>query len=214
MKTRLSYSLALIGSFLLTSLTLSAADNLLQNGDFEEGESQWSTFIPDDAQNAGCSWSVSTDAPHEGSQAGQISCMSDARFALVNFVKGYEFVEGKKYKVTAWVKAGADFQPLADTPGYIMRVSMFGAEGASLGGDGGLFYLGSGNKAVRGPDTKAFNDQELPKEWTKLEGVFEASPGIARLNVCLFIWKGTGSFFIDDVTLEEVADSTELTPTE
>jgi hypothetical protein len=201
----------LLSSLLLTlSLPLLAADNLLQNGDFEEGQGSWSTFVPTEAQESGATWALSDKEVHGGSQAGEMSCTQDARFALLNFVKGHDFSAGKRYKVTAWVKAGSSFVPQSGTPGYAIRVSMF----ADGGGDGGLFYLGTGNKAVAGPDTRVFNDQDLPKDWTKLEGVFQVNPGTARVNVCLFIWKGTGSLFLDDVSLEEVDDSVPLTPTE
>ena len=198
--------------FILSLGPLLAGDNLLTNGDFESGEGGWAPFIPEDAKNSDCKYAVTETAPHGGAQAGEISCATDARFAIVTYVKGHEFANGTRYRVSAWVKTGADFQPAAGTPGYVLRISMFADEGTTQGTDDSLFYLGTGNTAVRSADASPLNNQDCPKEWTRLEGVFDVSPGTAKLNVCLFIWKGTGSMFIDDVVLEQVDESVPVSP--
>ncbi len=74
----------------------------------------------------------------------------------------------------------------------MVRVSMFNDPSGSQGTADGLFYVGMSG-GVKGPDTSSFKDQEIPKEWTKVEGVFEVVPDTARMNACAFIWKGTGT---------------------
>lgn len=190
------------------------AENLLENGDFEDGAKNWSAFVPPDAQPFECSFAPTDTTPHEGSSAGELSSKGDARFAAVNYVKGYEFQPGERFRVSAWVKAGDNFVRQEGTAGYCLRVSMFADAGSTQNADDGMFYLGTNNVAVRGSDVSLMKDQEIPTKWTKLEGVFEVAPNTAKLNVCIFVWKGTGSFLIDDVTLEKVDNSVELTPTD
>jgi peptidoglycan/xylan/chitin deacetylase (PgdA/CDA1 family) len=184
-------------------------DNLLSNGGFEEGTKGWSIFAPPDAQGADAKIDATGDAPHEGGQAGAMSCSAPVRFAIVNFVKGTNFVPGDRMRISAWVKAGSDFQPQPGTPGFMVRVSMFNDPSGSQGTSEGLFYVGMSG-GVKGPDTSSFKDQEIPKDWTKVEGVFEVVPDTARMNACAFIWKGTGTLFVDDFRLEAVDKSTPL----
>lgn len=192
-----------------TSDTVAPGDNLLANGGFEEGSRAWSIFAPPDAQGADAKLDTSGEGAHEGGLAGVMSCTAPVRFAIVNFVKEVDFIPGDRYRVSAWVKAGADFQAEAGSPGFVLRVSMFTDATGSQGGSEGLFYVGL-NGAVKGPDTSAFRDQGVPTEWTKVEGVFEVVPDTVKMNACAFIWKGSGSLYVDDFRLEPVAKTTPL----
>ncbi len=89
-----------------------------------------------------------------------------------------------------------------------MRVSIF-ADMGTIDAERSLFYVGP-NKALRTNDTSSFSGQEIPREWTKIEGVFDMSADAASINVCLFMWNATGSVYVDDVVLEEVDASTPL----
>ncbi len=192
-----------------TSNAVVLGDNMLTNGGFEEGSRGWSIFAPPDAQGADAKLDTTGEGAHEGGLAGIMSCSSPVRFAIVNFVKGTSFVVGDRYRISAWVKAGADFQAQPGTPGFVVRVSMFRDETGSQGGTDGLFYVGL-KGAVNGPDTSVFNDQGVPTEWTKVEGVFEIVPDTVRVNACAFIWKGAGTLYVDDFRLEPVDKTTPL----
>lgn len=195
-----------------TSAPSTPGYNILENGDFEADLTRWALFAPS-VEGLG-ELHITTDAPHEGAQAGALTSSEAIRYAMVNYAKIGTFVPGGRYRVTAWVRASQDFEPMPGTPGFMLRVSIFPSSPGSIAEftnpAEGAFYLGSGNKAIRGGDVSSFNDQEIPRVWTKLEGVLEISPEAAALNVSIFVWKGTGSFFVDDVALEEVDASTPL----
>ncbi|WP_309398369.1 carbohydrate binding domain-containing protein [Cerasicoccus maritimus] len=187
-----------------------AAENLLYNGDFEDSETNWSLFAPGDASTVGCSWSVTTEDPHSGTCAAEMQSPEAVRYGIVNYVKDHVFTPGQRYRVTAWVKAGDDFQPKFDSPGFLLRVTMFATERGWENATNGIIYLGVDDAVVRGGDVSVFEGQTMPTKWTKLEAVFEASPDTAKMNVSLFVWKGSGSFYVDDVSLELVEDSTPI----
>jgi hypothetical protein len=121
-------------------------------------------------------------------------------------------------RVSAWIKAGEGFQAEPNTPGFVLRVTMFTDEKDEGGGmapaQDSSFYLGLNGTAVRGQNTAPFVNQEIPSEWTKVEGVFETSSDATKMNVGIFIWKGTGSLLVDDVEVEAVPDSVPLSPTQ
>ncbi|CAN5795008.1 hypothetical protein BH09VER1_BH09VER1_19400 [soil metagenome] len=185
-----------------------AGENLVANGDFENDKVGWSVFSPPDSLGGMPTLDVAGDGPHGGSASGAMSCTSPVRFAIVNFVNG-TWTEGDRFRVSAWVRASSDYQPQSGTPGFMVRVTMFPHEGSSIAPEDGLFYLGL-NKATKGPDTGGYNDQGVPTTWTKVEGVFQIPAGTARLNVCGFIWKGSGTLFFDDFRLEPVDKSVPL----
>ncbi|WP_269537335.1 carbohydrate binding domain-containing protein [Cerasicoccus fimbriatus] len=187
------------------------AENLLYNGDFEESESNWSLFAPGDASVSGCGWSITLEDPHGGTSAAVLTSPEAVRYGIVNYVKDQVFMPGQRYRVTAWVKAGEDFQPSVSSPGFLLRVTMFATEVGWDNATDGILYLGANDKVMRGKDISVFDGQVMPTEWTKLEAVFEASPDTAKMNVSLFVWEASGSFYVDDVSLELVDDSTPLT---
>lgn len=188
----------------------SSGNNLLSNGDFANGMAGWSLFVPPEAQGGEPKFDLTSEEPREGGQCAVMSCTSPVRFAIVNYVQGMKFAAGDRYRVSGWIRAGKGFEPENRTPGFIVRVSMFAGEGTTQNARDGLFYLGLNNQAVRGPDVSIFNGQGVPETWTKVEGVFEVAPDTVRLNVCAFIWKGTGRLYVDDFRLESVDKSTPL----
>lgn len=185
-----------------------SAQNLIRNGDFEKGTSNWSLFAPADAKEHKSGLAVSSQGAHAGTNCAVLSSAGPARYGMVNYVAGHRFAPGQRFRVTAWVKAGEDFEPVAGTPGFLIRVTMFASASGWESATDGMFYLGAGDKTVRGKETGGFNNQAIPTEWTKVEGVFEASPDTAKMNVSVFVWKGSGSFYVDDVTLELLEGST------
>lgn len=191
---------------------LADAENLLQNGDFEQGTQSWSLFAPDESQLSDCGFTVTQDAPHGDDNEAKLSSSQSVRYGIVNYVKDHDFEPGQRFRVSAWVKAGEDFVSESGTPGYILRVTMYSTDDGWENATNGSIYLGTDDRLVRVKDVSSFANQDIPQKWTKLEAVFEISPDTAKLNVSAFVWEASGSFYVDDVVLELVSDSTRLTP--
>ncbi len=180
------------------------AENLLTNGDFESGTKGWSLYDPVKSSAADCQFQVVADSPHEGSGTMELSSASPSRYAVLQYLKGANFAPGQKYRVSAWVRAGEDFEAKAGTPGFVLRVSMFGPNFSNSG----MYFLGFGGMGGDSPAVLA--GQEVPKTWTKIEGVFEMAANVEKVNVCLLVDSGTGHVYVDDVAIERVPDATPL----
>jgi len=212
-KSHLLYLLSLCSAAGISSLP---AQNLVTNGDFEKGTAGWTIFAPPDAKE--CNPQLEAVAGgRDNSQAGQMSCSAPTRFAITNYLKKGTYGQGQRLRVSAWVKAGEDFEPQASTPGFVIRVTMFtdgeGPGGGMAPAQDGSFCIGLNGTAIRGNDIASLNDQGVPKEWTKVEGVFETSPDVTNMNVAVFIWKGSGKLLVDDVVIEPVDETVALSPT-
>lgn len=211
----LSIKIFLVGLALALGMVASArAQNLLSNGDFESGRTSWAIFIPKESEGADCDFEVVKEGPRGGEQCVELRGTSPVRWAISSYVKKNLMPSpGERLRVSAWVKAGKDFQSVPGTPGFAIRVSMFSAEqgpdGQLRGAQNGLVYVGI-NKVVQNVNHAPLNDQTIPEEWTKVEGVFETSPDLDSMNVSLIIVKGTGTFYFDDVVLEHVDESVPL----
>ena len=195
-----------LGIFLAAAAGVQA-QNLVTNGNFELGTKGWAPFIPDDAKPNECKVEVSTKNPHEG-QSLCLSCNAVSRFAATTVIKDVETVPGDRYRISLWVRAGDDFQPAAGTPGFMARVTFFSDPKTWAPADGGNFHLAIGNRTAIGSPPSSV--EELPKTWTKTEGVFEIPPNTAFMNIALYVLKGTGSVFIDDIVMEKVDSTTPL----
>jgi hypothetical protein len=183
------------------------AQNLFTNGDFEIGTEGWAAFVPDEAKPNDCKVEVSGENPHEG-QSLRLSCSGASRFAATTVIKGTDWVPGDRYRVSLWARAGEDFLPAQGTRGFMIRIGFFSDPVAWTPASGGSFHLMTGNHTSVGGTPTA--DEELPKKWTKMEGVFEIPADTAMVNAALFIWKGTGSVYVDDLVLEKVDATTPL----
>lgn len=183
------------------------AQNLFANGDFEIGTKGWAPFVPDDSKPNDCKIEVSSENPHEG-QSLRLSCNGTSRFAATTVIKGMDWVPGDRYRVSLWARAGDDFQPTPGTPGFMIRIGFYSDPTSWAPADGGNFHLTMGNQtSLGGAPTRA---EELPKTWTKMEGVLEIPPNTAMVNTAIFICKGTGSVYVDDLVLEKVDNTTPL----
>lgn len=178
------------------------SENLLANGDFESGARGWSLYDTVKSSAAACQFQVVADSPHGGSGAMELSSASPSRYAALQYLKSANFAPGQKYRVSAWVRAGEDFEAKAGTPGFLLRVSMFGPNFSNSG----MYFLGF--NGMGGDSAAVLAGQEVPKTWTKIEGVFEMAANVEKVNVCLLVDSATGHVYVDDVSIERVADST------
>lgn len=178
------------------------SENLLANGDFENGSRGWSLYDPVKSSSAACQFQVVADTPHGGSGTMELSSAGSSRYAVLQYLKSANFAAGQKYRVSAWVRAGEDFVASSNTPGFLLRVSMFGPNFAN----NGMYFLGF--NGMGGDSTSVLAGQEVPRTWTKIEGVFEVAGNVEKVNVCLLVDSGVGHVYADDVSIERVADST------
>ena len=145
---------------------------------------------------------VVADKAHAGSGAMELSSAGPSRYAVLQYLKSASFAAGQKYRVSAWVRAGDDFVASSKTPGFLLRISMFGP-GFS---NSGMYFLGFNGMGGDSPSVLA--GQEVPRTWTRIEGVFEMAANVEKVNVCLLVDSGVGRVFVDDVSIERVSDST------
>ena len=183
------------------------AQNLVTNGDFELGVKGWFPFVPGDVKSNDCAIEASSDNPR-GMQSHRMSCKAFSRFAATTVIKDIEPVPGDRYRLSLWVRAGDDFEVAQGTPGFFVRVTFFSDPKTWAAADGGNFHLSMGNHTSIG--NAPASAEPLPKEWTKIEGVFEIPPKTAFMNIATFFYKAEGSVFVDDVVLEKVDNSTPL----
>ena len=191
-----------IGGILLLGLLSSAEAQIsVQNGDFELGTANWNLFVPQESATAGCQFSVEDTAAHSGQKAARLRATQKARFGINYFQNLVLPIKvGHLYRLTAWVKAGADFATDPDTPGPVLRATLFDRQMKDVAG-GHIFV---GLQGVQRGDPSPLRGAPVPTNWTKIEGVVEIPPGTVTLILFVFCWKTSGTLWVDDVSVVEV----------
>lgn len=194
------------------------AENLVPNGGFEETETTWGVFIPQESENKGCELLISEDSPHSGSACAEIKSGDFARFsAYPKKIVGDPLRPGDRAKLSFWIRAGKDLKAKGD-PGVVVRIFLLDSQGQNLPSSYAFFVGLNGNVSLQPVNTPPnFSElkAEVPTEWTKVEAVFDVPSDMAadRLNRPEFFGLYTsGSVFLDDISLERVAADTPLSP--
>lgn len=188
-------SLAFVG----LSTALLGQQNLLPDGSFEAGGKQWRLVVAADSNSAGCAFDVVNGQAHTGKWAALLSSKSAARFGICPTSPRFLHVRaGEHYRLTAWIKAGDDFQPEAGTAGVVIRATLFQAAGVDY--KGGHIFIGL-NGASQPEAAPLSAGQSVPKEWTKLESVIEIPQGVNGMTFFVFFRKASGKLWVDDVSL-------------
>ncbi|HSI87367.1 MAG TPA: carbohydrate binding domain-containing protein, partial [Candidatus Methylacidiphilales bacterium] len=190
-------------SMLMLSLgaaTSAKCDNLLLNGDFENGKSGWYLFAPAELKDI-TSYDVATEDPKEGANCGKLNSTSEARYAITNGPRNHVCKPGDRYRLSAWVRAGQDYTAAPKTPGLALRLSIYSQTEGYVDSKAGHFMLGLGNKAYFGKNILGLGTEPVPTTWTKVEGVLDLPEDAQKIAVAVFSWSGTGSLYIDDVQL-------------
>jgi hypothetical protein len=199
---RLSYLLVLT----CTSIpALADGPSLIPNGGFETGTTGWGIFIPDESKDKNCRFDVVADSPHSGT-----SCLRFQSDDFARFCVGTDFIPvqpGDRYRITVWVRAGADAAVLPKTPGFVIRLFL---RAGGTDAPGGHMFIAPGGIVTR--NTPASGDSKLPTDWTQMQAVVEIPAGVDSVGPGLFTWWTKGSVFADDFSIEKVDASTPLTP--
>jgi hypothetical protein len=194
--------------FLCASLPpFAKAANLISNSSFEEDTVGWSLFVPPDSYSKGCTMNVNTKPglAHLGEGVLTLNAPSIARVAVVTQAS-VEVTPGERYRLTAWIKAADDFKPQAGTPGFYGRATLLTAKGKDV--SGGHYYFDLAGRTTRNYSGD-LPDGYVPTTWTKLEVSFEIPPETERMQPNFFISNGSGTLYIDDVSLELIDNQTD-----
>jgi len=201
---------------LLTSLSIASlaycpsaiAQNLIPNPSFESGTTGWGQFIPTDADGKVQPIQLVYSDVHSGTTAAEINVAGGARTAII--VDNINVKPGQKYRFIAWVKFTDNAQLKAGMPGAYLRVTLLEARGKDIADPLGAFYIDLQGKVARKSTIGKLAITELPRHWTKLEGVIEIPEGTNLTVPSIFLQGVTGTVIIDDVSFEMVPDNTSL----
>ena len=71
-------------AFLLVGLAMipAHADDLVSNGGFENGNTGWGIYVPDESKAANCRFDVAADGPHSGTNCLRLQSDDFARFCV------------------------------------------------------------------------------------------------------------------------------------
>ncbi|AHF90703.1 carbohydrate-binding protein [Opitutaceae bacterium TAV5] len=201
MKTKEPFALYFISTLLLGMLPVAAqsTQNLIANGDFEQGKQNWNLFAPGDAKAAGAIFELADSGAHTGQIAAKISSTQFARYGIGT--RGVRVAPGERYRFSLWIKAAPDAQAKIGTSGFLARLTL--QDGNTATPDD-CFYLLADGSTVRAalPPPQTGKPVSLPQEWTKLETTLQIPEGANFLILNLFAWQASGSILIDDVILE------------
>ncbi|MFA6961595.1 MAG: hypothetical protein WC205_12645 [Opitutaceae bacterium] len=221
MKTS-TLSSILAGVFLAPILTLSAAAvapgvNRIANPGFELGDTNWSSFVPGESKDKGCTFTISAVNPHSGKACGELKSAEYARYSAgPRTVDGGPILAGQRCRLTFWIRA--DTQTLTrSAPGFLVRMILWGEDGKQLPGDEAIFVGVNGQVTTQSMaqrmDLSAYSEL-LPVKWTKVEVVLEVPDNLGPCKLGrpeFFAHYTLGSVFIDDISLERVPATVPLT---
>ncbi len=185
----------------------SAGQELVVNGDFENGATGWSIWIPDESQDKNCRFDVVSDSPHGGTSCARMQSDDFARFSIGSGATGFPVQPGDHYRVSVWVKADAAAQIRSKSPGFVIR---FNLRHGNQDAEGGHLLIELGDHVAR--NVPADDVSKLPKKWTKVEAVVEIPAGVDTVVPSLFSWWIKGTLFVDDFSVQKVEASTPVTP--
>jgi hypothetical protein len=194
------------GALALTVVSLGAyAENLIDNGGFESGQSGWFLFVPDASAGSNCSLRIDKGSGRGESAAAVVSSDLSARYALAS-TKHPAVRAGERYRITAWVKADRNVKLEVGTPGIMIRLLFKNDDGKELK-KGGLTFISMAG-AVENNNPANIVTESIPYDWTLIEAVVEVPAGAATMDIQLTSSKTQGALFWDDVEVGKIEDDT------
>jgi len=163
----------------------------------------YSLFVPEGTIGNGCTL-------RNGEQSNEVilSSKTSARYALRLEAKPLRTKAGDRYRLAVWVKGRSNSR--LDTPGPVacIRATLFDGDGHNAAG--GNFYIGL--KGVSYGDSKAQGISDIPKKWTKIDGIIEIPKGVAEMKLFIFCWDTSGDIMFREPQFEIVDNNFPLTP--
>jgi|GEM_PF-5117290 len=177
---------------------------------FERDDTQiWELYVPVESDSAGCAFnvvSVSDVRTHRGTACAGLSAKTPARLGLEPKANPILVAPGEKYRFSAWVKAGANWRAAPDSPGVVLQFLLRDTLQKEIA-SGPLFI---GLKGASGDPAK-LSGPAIPTQWIQIEGVVEIPAGASEMIPFVFVWKGAGQVYIDDILVEKASADTQLT---
>ncbi|QYY37407.1 hypothetical protein [Ruficoccus sp. ZRK36] len=182
------------GLMLAGTTMLHASDDLIENGTFEHGKSNWRIYIPDGNDGVGAQFDITQEA--QDGVVSSVACLKStetARFCISQ--KKTPTLEPGRYRLQARVRAGDDFEPKKWTPGFVVRLTQKFKDGRK---PVHVFVNWKGQKST---SIKFPGQDPLPTSWTTIEVVLGVDDTTRDVSLDFFIWEGKGSVYLDDVSL-------------
>jgi hypothetical protein len=187
-----------------------AGENLATNPGMEDGTKGWSVFMAKESEGKGAGISFDATEYHSGKYSLKMFSPEDARYSVAPHLNLGTVTPGDRYRVSIWVRAGADFVQKPGTPGFHIRATLFESPGKDVAG--GHYHFGLNGRAIRGAPFSLLGSDPVPHEWTQVSGVFVIPEGTQRLNFNIFVERASGSLYLDDIVVIKVGADTPLTP--
>lgn len=202
-------ALVLMASFALVCPKSLAADNLVENGDFESGLDGWELFIGPEFKDAGAVATAETtrEAAHESTAAAEVKTDLPIRYGISTTRKYLIPVEaGAKYRISGWVKLadGAEAQP--GRAAIYIRLGLMQDQNKPTQDPQGNIHVGLKGQVVRTPDWNQLIITKLPFDWTTIESEVEIPDGHSYVAIGLFVDRIKGTAYWDDIVLEKVSN--------
>lgn len=206
--------LFIIPTLLLTHASASAADNLLFNPGFEEKLEGWDAYLPGAAKNEPLEFGTESEDTHEGTHAARMKSTGPIRWALVSkrSIKGIQ--PGEKFRVAGWVRFSPSARMEQNLPAAYLSFNFADAEWNTLGKDepgGAANFIGLRNGVARWDMLNKLQPENLPAKWTMISAVVVSPPKSVYMSVKLNVWGVQGTVYWDDISVERVDVSTQLT---
>jgi len=192
----------------LAYCTPANAQNLVPNPGFESGNTGWGLFVPKESQGKVQPLQLTQTDVHGGTSALAVTVTDGARVGIGT--KPINVKPGEKYRFTAWVKFGDNAQYKPGSPAVYFRATLLEAPDKDIADPLKHIQIGLAGTVARSPYTAKLSPTELPKGWTKLEGVFEVPPTVNIIGPSLFLEGTSGTVYFDDISIELVPASTPL----
>ena len=212
----LVFSGSLIVAFFFAFIREIHAENALLNPGFETDKAEWNLFVAPESVDKNCKFRIAGAHPHSGRNCAEVVSEDFARLGIIPS-RSIFVTAGERYRVSAWIRADAGAEIKPGSPGVLIRLTLrHGKEDAA--GKPAIFIGLNGNVAIlslKTPVALPGLATELPSDWTKLEAVVEIpaiNDGVDSLVLGVFGQYTKGTFYIDDVSLEKVSESTPLSP--
>ena len=172
---------------------------------FEPEDEPAGVFIPNDSQDKKCTFEVVSNSPHSGGFCARMACDDFARFAI--FPKREVPLSGAgRYRISVWTRAGEGFEIKDGLPGFFIRLNMPLSPPTIT-----LFHILPDGRVCK-DSIPYIKGPTLPTTWTQIGAVVEIPANISTLTTNLFVAGAKGEVFVDDLSIEKVADDTPLTP--
>jgi len=186
------------------------AGNVVSNPGFEDGKEKWGLFVPKDGEGMIDGFQISNEAPHSGVSSALMKLTGPGRCALnANLIP---VQPGERYRLTAWVKFSGNSVLTQGMPGAFIRATLMESAGKDIADPRRHMHIGLSGKMARVDNVAKLAVSELPKQWTKIEGVIEIPAGTTIMGPALFVQGVTGDVSWDDVSVEAVPANTPLSP--